>query len=380
MMSNIKNVLWYTLLISLLAIGIYSAFMQVTQGHIITGISIQVPWGVYIAAFTFFIGISTGSTLIGFIIYVFKRDDLKSLELRAVMLGLVTLIGALLCLISDVGNPLRMLKVPLFLRNTSSVFFFTSLSYYTFGTILLVQLISIVKLKSDPENEKLKKTLRWLSIIAFPVAMGIVLVPDGALFSFVKAREFWNRPLLLPHFANAGLVSAMGVLIIFAFISEKIENRKLLNDASKSLMGYLLVFLVAGVLFLDLFDILVLNYSEKPEGMEAWKLLTGRHLFLFALNILGLFLAFLILLTKKGRTFPNMTIPAILIVFAISAYRYNLIIVGQEVPLFAGEQVLSYSASFTEISVCSGITALVLLVYRLVIKRIENGKFSLSEA
>ena len=364
----------------ILLVGIYSAYMQATQGHIITGISDQVPWGVYIAAFTFFIGISTGSTLIGFIIYVFKRDDLKSLELRAVMLGLVTLVGALLFLISDVGNPVRMLKVPLLLRNTSSVFFYSSLSYYAFGTILIVQLISIVKLKRDPENEKLKKTLRWFSIIAFPVAMGIVLVPDGALFSFVKAREFWNRPLLLPHFANAGLVSAISVMIFFAFISEKIENRKLINDESKSLIAHLLTFLVAGVLFLDLFDILVLNYSEKPEGIEAWKLLTGEHLFLFSLNIFGLLLAFLMLLTKKGRTFPNITLPAVIIVFAISAYRYNLIIVGQEIPLFNGEQIMYYTPSFTEISVCSGITALALLLYRLIQQGIEKNKFSLSKA
>lgn len=379
-MNNIKNTLWYSVLIVILLVGIYSAYMQASQGHIITGISDQVPWGVYIAAFTFFIGISTGSTLIGFIIYVFKRDDLKSLELRAVTLGLVTLVGALLLLISDVGNPVRLLKVPLFLRNTSSVFFYTSLSYYAFGSILLVQLIYIIKLRRNPENEKYKNILRWFSIIAFPVAMGIVLVPDGALFSFVKAREFWNRPLLLPHFANAGLVSAISVLIFFAFISEKIENRKLINDESKSLIAYLLTFLVAGVLFLDLFDILVLNYSEKPEGIAAWNLLTGEHLFLFILNIFGLLVAFLMLLSKKGRSFPNITLPAVIIVFAISAYRYNLIIVGQEIPLFNGEQIMYYTPSFTEISICSGITALALLLYRFILKGIENNTFSLSKA
>lgn len=218
-MKNKNKIVWYTLLILILLIGIYGVIKQSVHGHHITGISNQIPWGVYISAFTFFIGISTGATLIGFIIHIFGRDDLKPLEIRAVTLSLITLAGALMFLISDVGNPIRMLKVPLLLRNTTSVFFYSSLSYYAFGLLLLIQLINLVKLKKEPQNEVAKKRVHWLSIIAFPFAMGIVLVPDGALFSFIKGREFWNSPLLLPHFANASIVSAMAVIVIISFLS-----------------------------------------------------------------------------------------------------------------------------------------------------------------
>ena len=102
---------------------------------------------------------------------------------------------------------------------------------YAFLALLITQFINILKLKTDPENEKLKKKVRLISILAFPFAMGIVLVPDGALFSFVKAREFWNRPLLLPHFANAALVSGVAVMIIIAYISDKIDKIKLKSNS-----------------------------------------------------------------------------------------------------------------------------------------------------
>ena len=86
--------------------------------------------------------------------------------------------------ILDVGNPIRMMKVPFLMRNTSSVFFYSSLSYYAFGFLMVLLFLALTKLKKDPENVKLQRRIRIMSIIAFPMAMGIVLVPDGALFSF----------------------------------------------------------------------------------------------------------------------------------------------------------------------------------------------------
>ena len=378
-MKNTKNKLWYSLLIIILLIGIYGVVNQIVQGHSVTGISKQIPWGVYVAAFTFFIGISTGSTLIGFIIHVFNIKELKPIELRAVTVGLITLVGAILFVMLDVGNPIRMMKVPFLMRNFTSVFLYSSLSYYVFGLLLFLLFLGLTKLKKDPENDKLKRRVRLMSIIAFPMAMIIVLVPDGALFSFVKAREFWNRPLLLPHFANAALVSSLAVMVIIGFISQKIDKVEILNQSARNLLRILLIFLVAGVLFLDLFDILVLRYSEKPEGVEAWKLLTTTHLYFFILNIVGMFIALLLLLSKAGKQFSTMVFAAVLIVFAISAYRYNLIIVGQEIPLFEGIEVLKYNITLTELAICAGITSLIILAYQVVVKYFDTPETSITK-
>lgn len=377
-MKNTKKTIWYALLIIIFIIGLVGVVNQLVQGHVVTGINKQVPWGVYVAAFTFFIGISTGSTLIGFLIYVFNIKDLKPLEFRAVTLSLITLIGAVFFVMLDVGDPIRMMKVPFFLRNTTSVFFYSSLSYYAFIALMLFLFLALAKLKKDPENEKLQKRIRLMSIIAFPAAMIIVLVPDGALFSFVKAREFWNRPLILPHFANAALVSALAVIVIIGYISKKIQNVEIINESARKLLRILLIFLVSGVLFLDLFDILVLNYSEKPEGLEAWHLLTTSHLYFFILNIFGLLFALLLLLSKLGRKFSMMVLASIVIVFAISAYRYNLVIVGQEIPLFEGMETLKYQITLTEVAICAGITSFIILAYQIIISMFKSPTASIT--
>jgi dimethyl sulfoxide reductase membrane subunit len=377
-MKNTKKTIWYTLLIIIFIIGLVGVYNQIVQGHVVTGITKEIPWGVYVAAFTFFIGISTGSTLVGFIVHAFNFKDLKPLEYRAVTLSLITLIGAILFVMLDVGNPIRMMKVPFLMRNFTSVFFYSSLSYYAFGLLMVFLFLALTKLRKNPDNVKLQKRVRIMSFIAFPIAMAIVLVPDGALFSLVKAREFWNRPLLLPHFANAALVSALAVIVIIAFISKNIRKREIMNESARNLIRILLIFLVAGVLFLDLFEILVLKYSEKPEGIEAWKLLTTTHLYFFILNIFGLLIALLLLVFKTGKQFSTMVIASILIVFAISAFRYNLIVVGQEIPLLDGVEVLKYKITLTEVAISAGITALIILTYQVAMDYLiaPNGSIS----
>ncbi len=354
-----------SILIIGLIVGLIGMINQISTGHVVTGISQQVPWGVYIAAFTFFMGISIGVTFIGFLIHSFNVESLKPFEFKAVIVSLSALVGALLFLLMDVGNPIKMLGVPLLLRNTTSVFFYSSLSYYAFGILLLMQLMALIKIQKGTANEKIIKRLKWLSIISLPFALGIVLVPDGALFSFVKAREFWNRPLLLPHFANAALASGVAVIVAITAINHYIKNERIVKESTLKFFRFALLFLVAGVLFLDVFDILVLKYSEKLAGIEAWNLLTGKHLFFFVLNLGGLFIALLVLINKIGAKLSGLFISSILVIFAISAYRYNLIIVGQEVPLMNGLSAGEYSVTITEVAVASGITSCCLIVYQL---------------
>ncbi|MBT3210015.1 MAG: polysulfide reductase NrfD [Bacteroidetes bacterium] len=364
-MKNTKNIVWMSILIIGLIVGLIGMINQISTGHVVTGISQQVPWGVYIAAFTFFMGISIGVTFIGFLIHSFNVESLKPFEFKAVIVSLSALVGALLFLLMDVGNPIKMLGVPLLLRNTTSVFFYSSLSYYAFGILLLMQLMALIKIQKGTANEKIIKRLKWLSIISLPFALGIVLVPDGALFSFVKAREFWNRPLLLPHFANAALASGVAVIVAITAINHYIKNERIVKESTLKFFRFALLFLVAGVLFLDVFDILVLKYSEKLAGIEAWNLLTGKHLFFFVLNLGGLFIALLVLINKIGAKLSGLFISSILVIFAISAYRYNLIIVGQEVPLMNGLSAGEYSVTITEVAVASGITSCCLIVYQL---------------
>lgn len=368
--SAAKLYAWLGILAVGVVLGLYALIQVLTKGHGETlGVNDQVPWGLFLVAFAFFIGISAGATIIGFLIHVFGREDYEPLGLPAVLMGLLSLVAAMSFIALDVGNISRMMLVPWVLNNSSSIFLVTSSTYYVFGLVLVAGLYFTIKLARGNASDRDRKMSRLLAIVAFPLALW-VLHAEGALFGVVKAREYWNTPLLPIHFAVAALVTGTAVMLLVALVTSPGGRRPPVSTATLDHMGKLLACFVAATLLFDFFDILVMNYSETPEGTQLWGLLTGNFFGLYVVNIGGLIATLVILLLPGGRSRRGLFVASSIAVLAMAAYRYNLVVVGQSVPLWEGQagQAISYSPTGTEVSVAIGIVALVLFAYTILVR------------
>lgn len=363
---------FYAYISALLVIILGSGFvwyLMLTIGAGITDSSDFVPWGIFIVGFVFFVGTSAGATIIGLMIYAFNRHDYKPLAIRAIIVGLVSLLAAVLNLIMDAGTPMRALLIPWILRSFTSMLIYTTSTYILFGILLIAELFFAVKVVMGSKSAIDKKMAKWLAIFAVPFALVVLHAPHGALFAVVKAREYWHTPLLPPHFAVSALVSGTALMILVSIVLSRINKREIVGIATLSHMGTLLAFFMAVNIFMDTFDILVLKYSEEPEGMEALHLLTGRFAPLFALNFLGLVMSLIMLMTTWGRkTIKGLTTVSCVTLLAIMSYRYNLIIVAQIVPLQQGLPELHYFPAASEIVLEIGIVSLMLFVYAVLSK------------
>ena len=58
-------------------IGIVAIFKIFLQGHIITNATQNTPWGLWVATYLYFIGLSAGAFLLSSLIYVFRKSSLK---------------------------------------------------------------------------------------------------------------------------------------------------------------------------------------------------------------------------------------------------------------------------------------------------------------
>lgn len=328
------------------------------------GTTRDVPWGIFMAGFAFFVGASAGATIVGLMIHAFGRHDYIQLGIPALLVGLLSLMAAVLFIMVDIPiiNLPIMILIPWLLRNLTSMFVYTSTTYYLFGLILLAELYFAVKIKRGSASNMDKKIAKWLAIIAVPFALCVLHAPHGALFAVIKAREYWNTPLLPPHFAIAALSTGTAIMIIIAIATPKISKRGLVEKETLAHLGKLLALFIAVTIFFDFFDILVLTYSETPSRMEAWRLLIGRYAPLFSLNIGGLFVGMLIILFKQGRNIKGLFVASSLTLAGIAAYRYNLVIVGQLVPLSPGKEI-HYSPTTVEISITVGIVGLIMFLY-----------------
>jgi molybdopterin-containing oxidoreductase family membrane subunit len=185
------------------------------EGVGITGSSDLVPWGLYIVGFVFFVGTSAGASLMGLMIHGFGRKDYEPLGTRAILVGFLSLMAAVLFLMSDVGNPIRAGLLPAVLRNPTSMLVYTSMTYAGFAALMLSELFFAVKitLKGGKGGHWDEKMAKVLAIGALLFALMVVHAPHGALFAFLKAREMWNTPLLPAHFVTVALASGIAVMI-----------------------------------------------------------------------------------------------------------------------------------------------------------------------
>ena len=301
-------------------------------------------------------------------IHAFGRQDYAPLGTRAILVGMLSLVAAVLFITVDVGSIPRMMNLPWIWRNPTSMFMYTSLTYYLFGLLLLGELYYTIKVTRGTATNGDKKRAKWLAIAAVPFALVVVHAPHGALFAVIKAREFWNNPLLPPHFAVVALVSGTGIMLLLALVTSALNGRQLVRKETLSHMGALLAFFIALAGFLDFFDWIVFSYSGKSAGNEAWKFLTTTHLPLSALHVGVYIVAFLILIFARGRGLGWLAVASVVAIVAVAAYRYNLTTLGMAVPLFGFLPSAEYVPTWSELSLALGIVAAVVLAYSVLVK------------
>jgi len=352
--------------------GLYSFYLMYTEGHYLTGMNNQVPWGLPIVITIYFIGLSAGSLVLSSLSSVFGQTQYKGFARIAAYLAALLLIGALLSLGLDLGRPERIGLAFLYL-NPTSIFSWNGFLYSSYIIICFIYLWAMFK-----EKEKLVKIIGTIAVIwAIGVHSG-----TGAIFGFVSARELYHSPLTPPSFVAAALSSGTALIIILLVLTFKATNRfldaRLIVGLSKLLVAFILI-----VLYFLLVENLTRGYS--PANYEA------THFLLFSGNIycivfwVGLILIGSIIPTiilfhhKTNNSVGWIVFSSVLVVFGVLCERFIIVIPGQVFPLelfpeqeltspFMDGCIGSYFISLPEIALCVGITAILGILYILGLK------------
>lgn len=177
------------------------------------------PWGLWVAQYIYFVGLSAGAFLLSSLIYVFGLKRLEPIGKLALVTATITLVCALLVIWLDLGHPFRFWKVYFNAQPTSMMAWMVWL--YT-AYFLLVLAETWVALRADlvtwgrrpglpglvgrslsfgsgdvspAARERDARLLRVLGTLGVPLAVafhgGV-----GALFGVLGARPYWNTSLL----------------------------------------------------------------------------------------------------------------------------------------------------------------------------------------
>ncbi len=343
---------WLALLFGLLfAVGVAVGLHSFLVGHEHAyGVTREIPWGILISTYVFFVVTSTGLCLTSSIGHVFGVQSLMPIASRSVFLAIATILSGFAVIGFELENPWRMPIYNLISANpTSNIWWMGTL----YGAYLFFMLVEFALLKM---GEHKKAGLAGLLGVISGVAAHSNL---GAVFGLLNSREFWHGPYMPIYFIASAMMSGGAAILFFTWLAYKINGWELDAKMERALQvtAKIYALLIAVVMFFTTWKVISGLAGHPPGKYEAMMaLLTGP----FAFNFwffeigLGLVLPFVTILAVRAKNIPVMAIVSGVALLSIFVMRYDLVVVGQIVPHFHGLNIVgqphyySYTPSLNE--------------------------------
>ncbi|MHB9145130.1 MAG: NrfD/PsrC family molybdoenzyme membrane anchor subunit [Symbiobacteriia bacterium] len=305
-------------------IGVVERFLD---GHRLAAYTSYVPWGIWVAAYIYFVGLSVGAFLLASVIYAFGLKRFEQVGRVALATAFVTLVMALLSIWFDLGHLERFFYV--FTRpNFRSVMAWMIWMYTAYAVFLAFMAYRSLWGGAG---------MRLLGMIGIPVA---VAVPGGggALFATLIAREYWHSSLYPVLFVIGGVVSGLAlVLALVAFFGRPQDaiQSEFVQVAGRVTLGLLLF---DAVLEWAEFSV-PMWYGTGAEYQLLRTVLFGSHWYVFwVFHLLLGVVAPVLLLALYPRARWAAGAGGALAAAMFFAVRLNLVIPGLITPQLQGLQ------------------------------------------
>ena len=360
---------WILALGVVIALGLVSYLRQFAFGLGITGLSRDVTWGLYIAQFTFLVGVAASAVMVVLPYYLHNFKMFGKLTILGEFLAISAVTMCMLFIFVDMGQPTRVLNVMLYPTPHSLMFWdMVSLS----GYLVLNVVISHVTLAAERNSVPPPSWIRPVIILSIPWAVSIHTV-TAFLYSGLAARPFWMTAILAPRFLASAFSAGPALLILFCLVLRRVTR----FDAGREPIQRLAIIVTYAMLinvFFVLMELFTALYSNIPEDVEHFKFLfvglegnTTLVPWMWASAVLSV--VALVLLVNPRTRHDERTLAAACVAVFLGLWiekGLGLIIAGFEPsPLGA---VTAYTPTVPEISITLGIYAFGLLLITLLYK------------
>ena len=320
----------------------------------------EIPWGILISTYVFFVVTSTGLCLVSSIGHVFGVKDFMPIAKRAVFLSILTIVAGFAVIFFEIENPLRMALYNVISPNlTSNIWWMGTL----YGAYLFFMTLEFIFLQI--EKHKFAMYSGFMGVVSGIAAHSNL----GAVFGMLHGREFWYGPYMPIYFIASAMMSGCATIIFFTYLAYKINREKMDKSMERAVevTSKVGVLLICTIIFFTAWKIIT-GFVGAPAKREAFMaLLTGQYALSFwGLEVIvGMLAPLALYLLSRGKNMKMLFAGSALMIFGIFFMRYDLVVVGQIVPVYYELGVneyttlLSYTPSVHEILIVLGGMALV---------------------
>lgn len=263
----------------LVMVGLLAYTRQYSEGLTVTNMSRDVSWGLYIAQFTFMVGVAASAVMVVLPYYLHNFKAFGRMVILGEFLAVSAVMMCTLFIFVDVGQPKRMMNVMLY-PTLNSPMFWDSVSLMGYMMINLV--VGCVVFDAERKGAPPPGWVKPLIYLSIPWALSIHTV-TAFLYSGLAARPFWLTAVLAPRFLASAFAAGPSLLIILALILRKFTKFDAGREAISKLATIVAYAMVIN-LFLFLVELFTALYSGSHHHSVSFEYLfmgitdeAGRH-------------------------------------------------------------------------------------------------------
>jgi Ni/Fe-hydrogenase subunit HybB-like protein len=260
--------LWIGVLLAFILAGFVAYLHEQEVGLAVTGLSRDVPWGLYIAQFVFCVGLGASALVVVLPYYLHNWKAFAKITVLGEILGMVSVFMAMVFIFVSMGRPMRLINVILYPHPRSLIFWdlFVLSSYVLINAAITITLVS-----AEHEQVTPPMWIRSLVLLSLPWAVGIHTV-TAFLFSGLAGRSFWMTPVLAPRFLVSAFTSGPALLIVLLLVLRRLKVFDASADAISKLTWFVTYCMLINVFFV-LMEVFTVFYSGIPEHKEHFEFL-----------------------------------------------------------------------------------------------------------
>ena len=261
--GNKKYWSWLFFLGFVILVGFYFYMKQFSYGLGLTGMSRNVSWGLYIAQFTFIVGVAASAVMVVLPYYLHDYKKFGKITILGEFLAISSCVMCITFVFVDLGQPLRLVNIFLYPTFHSLMFWdVIALS----GYLIINVIITRVTLGAEHKQIAPPKWIKPIIILSIPWAVSIHTI-TAFLLSGLSARPFWLTAILAPRFLASAFSAGPALLVVLCLILKRITKFDPGDEAIKKL-GLIITYAMCVNVFFILMEFFTAFYSGIPDHVS----------------------------------------------------------------------------------------------------------------
>ena len=203
---------WMLLLTVISLLGLNAYCKQLVHGLVTTGMTDQVSWGMYIANFTFLVGMAAAAVMLVIPVYIYQNRELHDLVIFGELLAVAAIIMCLMFVMVDLGRPDRFHHM--FLRFNFPISML-SWDVIVLNGYLLLNLHICGYLIYCAYRRRHPSRYFYIPFVFLAIAWALSIHTVTAfLYVGLGGRPFWNSAIIAPRFLASAFAAGPAFIIL----------------------------------------------------------------------------------------------------------------------------------------------------------------------